>query len=262
MTHVKRFSLTLGPLAKLASDTDTLPSAPAPALPSLTTVLTEFSPLPHAALFLGLANDGLPILLNLLDPLPGPIMIVGDEGCGKANFLRSISSCVDQVHSAEEVRYAVISDNLSEWKNVKSSKNCDNQLSSHEPGLASYLNSMVAWAHSNKGSQQTNLLFIDHLESLLVAHGPQQDLRWLLLRGPSRHVWPIVTIHTSVAVSESFRPWLDSFRTRLFGYMHDDHQTQILTGVPNISFTNLMSGSQFVMRDGHDWLPFWIPTWE
>jgi hypothetical protein len=262
MTHVKRFSLTLGPLAKLASDTDTLPSAPAPALPSLTTVLTEFSPLPHAALFLGLANDGLPILLNLLDPLPGPIMIVGDEGCGKANFLQTISCSVDRVHSQQEVRYAVLSDELSIWKNVNDSRNCENKSSASEPSTANYLNSIVAWAHSNKGSQQIYLLLIDHFESLLVAPEIQQDLRWLLLRGPSRHVWPIVTIHASVAVSEWFRPWLESFRTRLFGHMHDEHETQILTGFSNISFTKLTSGSQFVMRDGNDWLPFWIPTLE
>jgi hypothetical protein len=262
MTNIKRFSLTIGPLAKLASDTDTIHTTTLPALPSLHAVLAEFSPLPHAALFLGLADDGLPILLNLLDPLPGPIMIVGDEGSGKTNFLRSISRSVDQVHSPQEVRYAVISDNLSDWKEVKSSKNCENQLSTHESGLASYLNSIVARAHSNKGSQQTYLLLIDHLESLLLAAETQQDLRWLLLRGPSRHFWPIVTINSSIAVSASFRPWLDSFRTRLFGRMHDDHETRILTGFLNISFTKLIPGSQFVMRDGNDWLPFWIPTLE
>jgi len=262
MANMKRFSLKLETLAKLASDTDTIHSAPVPALPSLSTVLAEFSPLPHAALFLGLANDGLPILLNLLDPLPGPIMIVGDQGSGKTNFLQTISSSVDRVHSPQEVRCTVISDNLLEWKHDESSKNCENLLSANESGVASYLKSMVVWAHSNKGSQQTNLLLIDHLESLLLAAETQQDLRWLLMRGPSRHVWPIVTIHASDAVSELFRPWLDSFRTRLFGYMRDDHEAQILTGFSNISFKNLMSGSQFVMRDGNDWLPFWVPTLE
>src|SRR5271157_5792869 len=169
MNPTNRFSLTLHNLAKLAADNNKFHSAPSPALPSLNSVLTEFAPLPRTALFLGLANDGLPILLNLLDPLPGPIMIVGDEGSGKANFLRSISSSVDRVHSPQEVRYSVISDNLSEWKNVKSSKNCENQLSTHESGIASHLNSMVAWAHSNKGSQEIYLLLIDHLESLLPA---------------------------------------------------------------------------------------------
>ena len=140
MTHTNRFSLILETLAKLASNTDTNHSAPLPALPSLSSALSEFNPLPRAALFLGLANDGLPILLNLLDPLPGPIMIVGDEGSGKANFLRSISSSVDRVHSPQEVRYSIISDNLSEWKNAKSSKNCENQLSTDEPDIAGYLN--------------------------------------------------------------------------------------------------------------------------
>lgn len=262
MTNIKRFSLTLAPLAKLASDTDTLHSVPAPALPSLSAVLAEFSPLPPAALFLGLGNDGLPILLNLLDSLPGAIMIVGDKGSGKTNFLQTISSSVERAYSPQEVSYSVITDDLSEWKNVKSSRNCDDILSSRESTAANYLNSLVAWAHSNKGSQQVELLLIDHLETLLVAAETQQDLRWLLLRGPSRHVWPIVTIHTSVAVSEWFGPWLDSFRTRMFGYMHDDHNAKILTGLLNISFTNLISGSQFVMRDGNDWLPFWIPTLE
>ena len=122
MTNIKRFSFTLGPLAKLASDTDTLHSAPLAARPSLGAVLTEFSPLPHAALFLGLANDGLPILLNLLDPLPGPIMIVGDEGSGKTNFLQTISSSVDRVHSPQEIRYAVLSDDLLKWKSVQDFK--------------------------------------------------------------------------------------------------------------------------------------------
>ena len=260
MTNIKRFSLTLGSSAKLAAETETLHSAPLPALPSLSAVLTEFSPLPHAALFLGLANDGLPILLNLLDPLPGPVMIVGDEGSGKTNFLQTITSAIDRIQSPVEIRYSVLSDNLLQWENIQSSKKCETILSTHESGVPNYLNSMVAWAHSNKGSRQIYLILIDHLESLLLAAETQQDLRWLLLRGPSRHVWPIVTIPTPVAASESFRPWLDFFRTRLFGYMHDDHQTQILTGFSNISFTNLKAGSQFVMRDGNDWLPFWIPT--
>ncbi len=145
---------------------------------------------------------------------------------------------------------------------LKISRNCESKLSAREPSTAKFLNSIVAWAHSNKGSQQVYLLLIDHLESLLLSAETQQDLRWLLLRGPSRHVWPIVTIHTSIAVSERFRPWLDSFRTRFFGYMRDDHAAQGLTGFSNISFTKLIPGSQFVMCDRNEWLPFWIPTLE
>ena len=223
MTHTNRFSLTLETLAKLASNTDTNHSAPLPALPSLSSALSEFNPLPRAALFLGLATDGLPILLNLLDPLPGPIMITGDEGCGKTNFLQIISSAINRIHLAEEVTYTVMSDKTAEWSNIQRTNNCSDILFVHGPGVVNYLHSIVQWAHSNKGDQQITLLLIDHLESLLVVPETQQDLRWLLLRGPARHVWPIATINSSIAVSDLFQPWLNSFRTRLFGYIHDDN---------------------------------------
>ena len=260
MTHTNRFSLTLETLAKLASNVDTNHSAPLPVLPSLSSALSEFSPLPRAALFLGLATDGLPILLNLLDPLPGPIMIVGDEGCGKTNFLQTISSAINQIHSAEEVKYTVISDKTAEWNNIQRTNNCTDILFVREPSVVNYLRSIVDWAHSNKGNQQITLLLIDHLESLLVVPETQQDLRWLLLRGPSRHVWPIATINSSIAVSDLYRPLLDSFRTRLFGHIHDDNTTRILTGSSDYSLKHLAAGFQFAMREGNEWLPFWIPA--
>src|SRR5271157_5161439 len=103
MNNTNRFSLTLLTLAKLAANNREIHSAALPALPSLNSVLTEFAPLPRTALFLGLATDGLPILLNLLDPLPGPLMIVGDIGCGKTKFLRTITSSINAVHSSKEV---------------------------------------------------------------------------------------------------------------------------------------------------------------
>ena len=260
MSNTNRFSLTLETLAKLAADTDAAPSSPLPALPSLSAVLSEFSPLPRASLFLGIANDGLPILLNLLDPLPGPILIVGDKGSGKTNFLQSIADSVDRVQSLQEVRYFVLSDNLSEWKNAIDSRNGEKIVSAREPECASCLHSMVASAHLNKGAQQTYLLLIDHLQSILETPEAQQDLRWLFLRGPARGVWPIVTINSSVAISDLFRPWLDAFRTRLFGYIQSDHEAQSLTGLSQVSFSHLMAGHQFAMREGNDWLSFWIPT--
>jgi hypothetical protein len=260
MNNTKRFSLTLETLAKLATETNSIHSVSSIALPSLNSVLTEFAPLPRAALFLGLATDGLPILLNLLDPLPGPIMITGDDDSGKTNFLQIISRALDLVHSSNEVIYSVITDNTAEWSGFQRTSNCENIFSARESKVPAYLHSLVEWAHSNKGGQQIRLLMIDQLNSLLKVPEAQQDLSWLLLRGPSRRVWPIVTVNCSIAVSNDFRPWRDSFRTRLFGYIHNDRETQLLTSSSSISLTHLMAGYQFVMREGNDWLPFWIPA--
>ncbi len=187
-------------------------------------------------------------------------MIVGDNGCGKTNFLQTILSSATRAHSSHDLSYSIISSISSEWKTLQNTSHSVSLLSPSEPNALSCLRSLVEWAHSNKAEQQISLLFIDRIETLLEIPETQQDLRWLLLRGPSRRVWPIVTIQTSAAVSASFQPWLEAFRTRLFGYIHDDHEAQMLTGVSKISFANLMSGFQFVMREGNHWLPFWIPT--
>ena len=44
-------------------------------------------PCPREALFLEIADDGLPILLNLHDPVPGPLLISADQSAGKTSFL-------------------------------------------------------------------------------------------------------------------------------------------------------------------------------
>jgi len=262
MVKTNRFSLTLESLARLAPRAETIHSVPGLNVPALNEVLAEFAPLPHAALLLGLATDGLPILLNLLDALPGPIMITGDEGCGKTNFLRTIASSVDQTNSSNGVSYLVISNNAAEWREAANSGNCEGILSANESDVAHHLHAMVEWAHSNRGGGQIQLLLIDRLESLITDPESQQDLRWLLLRGPARRIWPIITVNSSIAVSELHRAWLDAFRTRLFGHIENDRLTQLLTGSSHVSFANLITGFQFAMREGKDWLPFWIPALE
>ena len=54
----------------------------------LAQTLSKFGKLPNSALFLGIAFDGLPILLNLSDPTPGPILVAGDQASGKRALLQ------------------------------------------------------------------------------------------------------------------------------------------------------------------------------
>jgi MoxR-like ATPase len=88
-----RYSLMMDAYTELKPELDTTrPSKPAsaPAAPVLSQVLAGFGPMPDEALFLGVASDELPVLLNLHDPLPGPILIIGDPGTGKTSLLQTI----------------------------------------------------------------------------------------------------------------------------------------------------------------------------
>ncbi|NOH04841.1 MAG: hypothetical protein HND47_24175 [Chloroflexi bacterium] len=86
MDNANRFALMIEALTELVQEEQMLSTSDAPrtppmaGLPTLNSVLADLSPLPNEALFLGMADDGLPVLLNLSDPVPGPILITGDGG--------------------------------------------------------------------------------------------------------------------------------------------------------------------------------------
>ena len=83
-----------------------------------------------------------------------------------------------------------------------------------------------------------------------------QNLRWLLLRGPSRRVWPIITLNSECI--RNMEPWLDAFRTRIFGNMQNaKHISQV--GAENANLETLASGSEFALSEGNHWLRFSIP---
>ena len=88
MDKTNRFSLMIDALTELAEE-EQAPHAsrtPEPGQPTLKSVIADASPLPHTALFLGLAEDGLPVLLDLHDPIPGPILVIADKDSGKTEL--------------------------------------------------------------------------------------------------------------------------------------------------------------------------------
>src|SRR6266496_4369856 len=109
MTEINRYALMLEALNELKPELDaTRPTKPAPALPSLNEVLAGYDPMPPAALFLGVASDDLPVLLNLHDPVPGPILIAADPGAGKTALLQTIALAAGKIHHPEDLQFGVL----------------------------------------------------------------------------------------------------------------------------------------------------------
>lgn len=259
MNTVNRLSLMIDALTELADEEQAHRTPPMAGLPTLDSVLANASPLPREAAFLGLAEDGLPVLLNLYDAIPGPILICGDQACGKTSLLQVIARASEQHHAPSEVQYSVITQYPNEWDGFRGHQNNAGIYATLDPTAEDLMQSLVTWAHNNKGNQQSILLLIDNLEAVVqLSQQTEQNLRWLLLRGPSRRVWPIVTINSRRA--KTIEPWLDFFRTRLFGCIRDQNDSAFITGGSNKSLNDLTSGSQFTMREGNNWLNFWIPV--
>lgn len=251
------YSLALETLAELAPEINASGTDVGLVLPTLAEALGDFSPLPREALFLGIAEDGLPVLLNLYDPLPGPLLVCADAGAGKTAFLQLAAKAVASLHDAEAVQFGAVTAYPEEWKGFDQSAHCAGIFPADHPSAAEFILSLGEWAHGNR-SRQSVVLLMDDLSRVEGMEAEVRDtLRWLLLRGPARRLWPIVSLNPARA--EDFLPWLELFHTRIFGQIKEGRLAGIAAASARGELASLVAGAQFAMREGPRWLRFWIP---
>lgn len=232
---------------------------PGSTAPSLDKVLSGIGPLPREALFLGIASDGLPVLLNLYDPGPGPILVAGDPGAGKTAFLHTVARSLVRTHTESEVQFGVITGKVDEWGDAGETGHRVGIFDVHHAGAQDFILSLASWAHSNKNTHQTILILVDDLEALTAMEGEAlQKFRWLLLRGPARRVWPILTLNAERYAQ--VLAWIEIFRTRIFGRVTAPPASQALGGDAASALDQLVAGTEFCLRENGGWLRFWLPS--
>jgi hypothetical protein len=245
-------------LTELQPEIEKAASKPVPLAPSLVSTLDEIGPLPREALFLGLASDGLPVLLDLHDPQPGPILIVADPGGGKTSLMQMIAQAGMLMHTAEDMQFGVITNYPEEWERFAGQTHTLGIFPTYHNKAMEFMRVLSGWAHSKKTRKKSILLLIDDLESM--EHLDFEDrgiLRWLLFRGPVRGVWPIVSLNADRL--DQVANWLESFRTHLFGHIKEARTAKRLTGDSSPALTWLHKGLQFALREDDRWLKFWVP---
>ena len=259
MTTNRQFSLTVDSLVELKQDTAAPLSKPIPAAPTLSRVLLEIGSLPREALFLGIALDGLPVMLNLHDSIPGPLLVIGDAGAGKTTFLQMLARAVQQTQTSESVQFGVITNYPDEWKNVDATSHRLGIFPAQQNGTQDFIHSLTSWAHANQQSGRSILLLIDDLEAVAkLDPDTLQNLRWLLLRGPARKVWPIITMNAERY--GQVLSWIPMFRTRIFGKIVKEQIAAALGGDQASALEQLEAGMQFSLRENEKWLKFWLPS--
>jgi len=267
-----QFSMALQALAELKTETSTAAASekPMPVAPALSDVLAEIGPLPREALFLGVASDNLPVLLNLYDPHPGPMLIVGDAGSGKTAFLQTLAQSVMETHNSNDLQFGVITNYPEEWVNMEETSHRVGIFPVGAKSTPEFVRSLAAWAHSNKNTQHCVLLLVDVLESVAnLDPETVQNFRWLLLRGPARRVWPIVTLNAPRY--GQVLAWLQNFRTRVFGRVANARVAEALGGDKASQLSQLEARIQFSLPEkdprstpqsgsADNWLRFWLPS--
>jgi hypothetical protein len=161
------------------------------------------------------------------------------------------------IHSAGDLRYAVVTSRLQEWEGWDSLPNC---LGLWEPKDASLKDLLFDLSERVQlgGFQETQMLLVDDLANLeKLDPETQEDFFQLLANGASGRVWTIATLNADQAASLPL--WVRNFGTRIYGRIGDPALAERLTSMPGANLSTLLSGAQFCIREKAHWLRFWLP---
>lgn len=189
-------------------------------------VLDETGPFEENTLFIGLGDDGLPVLLDLEKPLVGSIAFIGDQFAGKQPQLKIIAAAIEELHSPDRVKFAVITDNPIAWRDFKFSPNCLNVFSYYDINTAAFLEGVANWASVNQQSGQSIVLLVENVDkSVYLPADARQNLLWLLRNGPENRVWPIVTAHATAYQSRQMDAVRATIVLPVYGKMLTNNDT-------------------------------------
>lgn len=229
---------------------------------TLQQLMDEIGPLPPSSIVIGGCEDSMHFYLALDDPRPGSILIVGDQGCGKRRLIESILSSAVKLNPPRRLRYALLSDDLSQFDGYASSAHCYTAL---EPGteacdLINELTDVFAQRWAGQGSGSPILLIVDNLTQVRnnLDERSFEDLLWLIQHGPQAHIWPVVTLHAEDFPSTD-EYVLDAFGTYLLGRMRSQETAQAFTGAGENFAGELKEGAQFSVLFDDQWLKFSVP---
>jgi hypothetical protein len=233
----------------------------APALPTLNDVAGHLDVPPRGALMLGVAADGLPVLLDLSDLAPFPMLVMGDRGSGKTALLQLLARSVDLLQEPGDIQFGVVTNFPEEWEGVAASASSLGVWPAYHRSAEQFVHDMVAGTGGGRSARQMQVLLFDDLAALVSANaGMQEDLRRLLALDPEQRVLTVATLNAVRALR--LRPWLESFPMHIFGFIHQPALAETLTGDPQAGLAYLTPGQQFSFQQDSGWLQFWLPSLE
>jgi hypothetical protein len=230
-----------------------------PSVLTLEEMMAQNLDLPKDKLMIGMANDGLPILLNLDESTPEPILIMGDSSVGKTNLMQTIARASHLFQDPSDIQFGVVAGEPDEWGSIDVLPGNLGVWPANHYSAQDFIQRITDWAKQNEHGHQIIILFLDDLASIINAsYEVQENIKWLLLNGSNNHVWIVASLNVMRAIR--MRVWLDLFNTHIFGYIQQPALAQALTLKSPSDFESLVPGLEFDIKQHGGWLRFWLPA--
>jgi hypothetical protein len=233
----------------------------------LTQFLQRFNRLPKFTLPIGINEDCNPVLFDLKDPRPGPILVLGDEPEANTRFLRLMVSAIDAREDAPDIKFMVISSQPEQWAEwigaLRVPDCCLGLLSSLDGEADEWVIRLAERVEQRLNGRHMNgpiVFMIDNFN--FIAH-TDTDVRlnfeWLCSNGPEAQIWPVFTLPTLQALEMG--RWIRYFRTRVMGKMANQAAAR-LSIYGGLQTDDFDPERQFAIRVQDRWLKFWLPVFD
>jgi hypothetical protein len=234
--------------------------------PSIQDLIQEIGPLPPFSIIIGGCDDHSHLFLDLADPAPGSILIVGNDKSGRSRLLESILISSALLNSPRRVRYALIAPDITGLEYLTQRPHCYKATAADTNEAIDLIYELAEIADFRRNNQQSGsaiILAIDNLASLLT--GMNEDMleqfRWLVQIGPEVQIWTMAT-QDSKTVMDIDPNFINHFGTRLIGSVESTEVVNYLTGSEDNKPEDIIAGSQFRVLFNENWVRFWIPAVE
>ncbi|HKJ26739.1 MAG TPA: hypothetical protein VJ965_03795 [Anaerolineales bacterium] len=221
-------------------------------LPSLEMMLAEQRNLPPFSLFMGICEDGLPLVLDFLEPGAGSFLIASDSGFDNTALMHSLITAAIKANSEDEVYIHLISPHADDLLYFHWQPNFKISYDPFRPEVEVVLEEMVNLVAERQHSGQrtpVHLFAIDGLDILQQALSAQSKIRldWLIEHGPAVGFWIFATIE-STYISPAMTPVLDLFSSRILGRVSQPNLARSLSGLSRSYLYDLHNGLEYFVR--------------
>lgn len=212
---------------------------------------------------LGHTLEDVPILFDLNDPKPGPILIVADRYSGKTRLLKTIAHSLRMTNRPYNVEFHVMSAHPEQWETERSAcaEYFKTVIPNNDHAAADTIMAICDLVESRQNGHQSGqavILIVDGIDTLsFMDFDIRMNFEWLLQEGPAVQVWPIVSAESKSALQNQHL--INLFHTRLAGFMHDSKSARELSLIAQLDFSTFKRGRQFAVRIGRSWLQFITP---
>lgn len=220
--------------------------------------LNQLGPLPDNTLFIGMCEDGLPLLFDLMDPTPESILVVGKQWSGKTTFLKSlIISSILCSSNRTPISFSVITPNIGEYQELSSFSNCTNIYSSYDRTAGEHiveLSTIAEQRRTGRNRGTAHLLLVDNLEDLFEINDfdTLNHLHWLVNKGALSACWTIASLELSSNHSKNI-DFPTQFHTQI--YCQNNHAI----GYGSTSLANRPQSNGYMIQAGTSASYFWLP---